>query len=781
MNVSIYINNRWTNITDKIDPNFQNEARCDEVFSVGTMKAWLDIPYNIPPYTPLMIGEDYYLCSSQSTRYLTYENLYVHDITILEATSILSCYILGSKSFSVTGTNKTDVEKIKIISSLMKQKYNVTLDYNVEEFRQYNKEQEFTFGLGTTVYDALLAIAKTYNCVPKVNQIDFIGNEKVPYVEIYFLKLGEDNPYPLNEENITNEICTQNVDNYCKTLEAEMSNVIDRTDKVLYEGLTTRSDDLEMTDKTAKLFLPTRIEEVKKFIVGSDIKFEVDLWIKYQNYTIEQVNNIMKDWKDRGFIKLADTNTKMYMGTYSQWRNLFISQDEDGIYYPFDDIYNNYYYQYDNNREKFYNSYFYYNSEEKGNNNFFRLRPTLSSTSPHPNEGHEYNSYLVLENGKVEITERILSKDQYDILKLEDKPKYCYYTSGTNVIDGMMEYYRTDLWSTLLGDDARPFLNYVNEESNYQSQYGEDLSVEINSKFTIQNDDVRKHTFDVLVTTITNPFVSHDKSKLPINQDSYTPSSRSYNKGSNNIDFDKMIISLQKSNDMLGLPELSLEYDLGNDGIIPLPGQKIAYKSENWYIASVITYYRTTRRYYIINLVSNYNKIADVIGVETQYNTTPNPLSNIIERTVFIDTKSNITIPNNVWFRIGFKFRENSGNFNKTLFVRVSVSKHEKVTYLFAETLDQYSFGRQTRDIYDKETNKYSNRFAVYDIGYVDENNEVYSYKIDVVKLPVLSIEDSYKLPEYTGAYDTIISLPEQKLYKDAREKLNFTIKITSD
>ncbi len=768
MNVSIYINNRWTNITDKIDPNFQNEARCDEVFSVGTMKAWLDIPYNIPPYTLLMIGEDYYLCSSQSTRYMTYENLYVHDITILEATAILSCYILGSKSFSVTGTNKTDVEKIKIISSLMKQKYNVTLDYNVEEFRQYNKEQEFTFGLGTTVYDALLAIAKTYNCVPKVNQIDFIGNEKVPYVEIYFLKLGDDNPYPLNEENITNEICTQNVDNYCKTLEAEMSNVIDRTDKVLYEGLTTRSDDLEMTDKTAKLFLPTRIEEVKEFYVINNIELQTydsttAMYLKYQHYSIDQINNLMKDWYERGFIR---KDSIMYYATYEEWRNLFKAEDEEGLYYPFDDLYENCLKINFENRTEFYNTEFIYNTGLTGQDNYFKLY---------------LRSKEEIEGTKINISNRILSKAQYDILTLEDRPKYCYYTPGSNIIDGMMETYRNDIWNIILNKDVKPFLYYASVDEKYERKYGEYLEVKLNIALSISEFDVRKHTFNALVTTITNPFVKSEKTIIPINQNEYMPSSRSYDKGSNNIDFDKMIASLQKSNDMLGLPELSLEYDLGADGIIPQPGQKIAYKENNWYIASVITYYRTSRIYCIINLVSSFNKIADAIGVETQFNTTPNPLENIIERTVFYETKSNVVIPNNVWFRIGFKFRENSGNFNKTLFVRASVSKHDNVTYLFAETLDQYSFGRQTRDIYDKEANKYSNRFAVYDIGYVNEYNEVASYKIDVVKLPVLSIENSYKLPEYIGTYDTLISLPEQKLYKDAREKINFTIKITSD
>lgn len=166
--IEIFLNNTWLNITKNVFSNFEIHERCDEVYALGSMKAKLNIKVNIPPYTILRIDEkEYFLCHSQCTKYLTYEDLYIHDIEIIEATSILSCYILGSKSFSVTGTNKEDKDKINIIAELMNQKYNTTFVFDASKL---TKEQEFQFGPGTTMYDALLAIAKTYNCVPKVKK-----------------------------------------------------------------------------------------------------------------------------------------------------------------------------------------------------------------------------------------------------------------------------------------------------------------------------------------------------------------------------------------------------------------------------------------------------------------------------------------------------------------------------------------------------------------------------------------------------------------------------------
>ncbi|MCM1556753.1 MAG: hypothetical protein NC087_04385 [Anaeroplasma bactoclasticum] len=770
MKILIYINEKWTDITEKVDSGFQLENRCDEVFALGSLKAWLDFDYNIPPYTPLRIDDDFYMCSSQATRYLTYDNLYVHDIQVLEATAILACFILGSKSFSVDGTNEFDRNKIKIIMDLMHQKYGNNFIWDTSDWDLFIKKQEFTFGPGTTMYDALLSIGKTYNCIPKVNIINGL------LIGFYFMRLGDENTFEIIDENITNEHYSQSLDNYCETLEAEMTNVIDRTDLVSFENITPRSDDIEMTDKTAKLYLPVKIERVDKFFVHAEVKTTIELWIGYENYSTQnQVFNFMEELRKSGDVTKIGTN--IFIAKYYKWAEILrVFDTASGTYiYPFDNLYDNLFKKYSIDKATIDDSYFYYNSFDDMKNGRFRL---TFSQEKSPDVQVQYGLVTM---GKRDITASILSKEQYDILPLKEKPKYCYYTSGTNIIDGMMESYRTDLWNIILGQSVHSFLNYVpSSKDTYILDYGVDFALEADIEtylFTTNNLDIRKCSFDVEVTTITNPFVSTKKSVPPLNQSKYTGSSRSYDKGANNIDFDKMISSLQKNNDMIGMPELALEYDLKEGNEFPKAGQKVVYKGNNWYISSVIYYYRPNRIYCIMNLVNSFSKVADVIGLETQYNTTPNPLNNIIERPLFVEVHSNVYIPNDIFFMIEIRISDRY----ITRFLRASVSKYENVMYLYAEALDQYSIGRQVKDYKGKDASEDSIRYAVYDISYVDTENEALKYKISVVTLPELSIEQSYKLPEYTGNYTTLLSIDEQLLYKDAREKITFTIKVIRD
>lgn len=758
--IEIFLNNTWLNITKNVFSNFEIHERCDEVYALGSMKAKLNIKYNIPPYTILRIdGNEYFLCHSQCTKYLTYEDLYIHDIEIIEATSILSCYILGSKSFSVTGTNKKDYQKINIIRRLMIQKYGVTVNF-VGPFESFfHKEQEFQFGPGTTMYDALLAIAKTYNCVPKVKKIEYNNNYENTLVECYFYELDNKSIYPLKDKRIMNVLYHQNLNDYCETLEAEMSNVIDRDTLVEFKDLTVRSDDIQMTADNAKLVLPVRIESIEKFYVSSaeNVLLTSYLYVRYLDYTQDNIENFIKNIPN---IKL---NEARYITTYQNWRDAFVVEGS----HPLDDVYDNYFKNFEINKDWFYEQYFFYepllNLTDK---KYFTLMPCVSDR-PDVTK----NAYLYLKNPRINIINSILPKQKYDILEPKDKPKYCYYESGSNYIDGMNEYYKADFWNTILGQSVEPFLHYAIETDSYFSQNNELFKINIKSFARIdgENKSITKNKFDIIAKTIIDPIVSCKKTKNPINQNFYTKSSRSYNKGANFIDFDKMINSLQKSNDMLGLPELSIEYDSTNIET-PKPAQKIIYDGNEWYVSSIIKNYNLTNSRCTMNLVSSYNKVAEVIGVPTQYNETKNPLNNIMDRPILLEGVIKESISNDVWLRINFI----GDNYNSILYKRATIMKYQDITYLYAETIDHYCF--------DKNTTHYNNDvFSCNDIGYVDSHNEFLECKVEIVYLPTINLEKSRNIPYYDGNYQLIKSFPFFRVYKDARERILFTIKLEND
>lgn len=767
MKVEIYLNDSWLRIDEKMEARINLESRCDEVFGIGSFKAWLDIPYNIPPYTPLIINDnDYYLCTSICSKYLTRENAYVHDFKLIEASAVLSCYILGSKTFSVSGNYKKDSDKISILAKLMNQKYGIIIHYNLEEIRNLLiKEQDFSFGPGTTIYDALLEIAKTYNCIPKVNSIGFAGNEKKLVIQFYFHKLNNNStPHILKTNYITNVVYSQNMDDYCKFLETEATNVIDRNDITSFKGLTVRSDDIETTASNAKILLPTRIEKVEKFYVNGEAKLEGTIASKYKDLDQNNLHDFLVD-------KNIYLGKNTYHARFIDWRNAFSTNN--GTEFPFDKIYEEHFKKNFSDKEEFYNQSFFYNSLVDYNNGYFHLHPTIVADNI-----AGAVKYFIMESGKIDITTSIISKDQYDILELKDQPKFAYYTKYGNTIDGMYEYYKEDIWNGLLGKGVNPFLTYAHESGNF-SYKDEEIEFNVDSIISPVIKDVpdpREYTFDVDVITTTNPFVSSTKSKIPLNQTNFFTSARSYEKSSNYIDFDKLNNSIQKNNDMLGMPELSIEYQMSNDDIFN-PSDKILYDGKEWYIASIITYYEPSRKYCILNLVSDFNKIADAIGVETQYQSTKNPLDNIIDRHIFFELNYDKDLPNEIWLK--FKFYYDVGQSND-LFKRATIMRNKNITYLYVETLDQYAFDKKITDYFDSEAKVPRNRYACYDIGYVDENNETEFCQIDIVELPELNRIESYQLPLYEGNYNLIASIPKQKLYKDSRERLIFTIKINN-
>ena len=141
--IRIYVNDAWLSIVDKVENGIELQGRADEAFALGTFKAWLNKSLNLASYTPLIIERDnntieYLMCKSRSNKDLTQDNLWVHEITAMEATSVLACFILGSKNFGVTGQYKNDSYKITILKELMEYKYPVFLNIDNSSIDENN-------------------------------------------------------------------------------------------------------------------------------------------------------------------------------------------------------------------------------------------------------------------------------------------------------------------------------------------------------------------------------------------------------------------------------------------------------------------------------------------------------------------------------------------------------------------------------------------------------------------------------------------------------------------
>lgn len=755
MTVQIFYKNQWIDISNNIDYStpFYIERRADEVFEKGSFNAILDIKFNIPPFTIMNIDNSFYVCSSTSNKYLTYDNTYYHNFDVTEATIILNRYILGSKAFSNTGTNKKDKEKLIVISTLISRKYGV--DFNLIQ-NNFDKEQELQFGIGTTMFESFLEFTKAYNRVPKLKSISFSDTGKMT-LNIDFYSLENQTQYILDENKITSVQYHQNEDNYCKRVEGELSDVVDRTNLIEVRDLTMRSNEIEVSFNTCRLELPTRAEKVVSFGLEEErtkIRFSLRISESY-------ASAIGYDYS---------TNSQIFK-TYGEFANDIIY---DGNVRLLDQIYYEILEQYKIPKDYLYSLPFYAEliRGNGGDLGYFLVLPVYSEGSFHYVDGALFS---------IDLSDHIISKEQYDLLENKDKPDYCFYETNSNIIDGLLNYYNNDFWHTLVGGDIKSFIELAlqllpNEEDQHKTfPDGSRLDYGVKIDDTVyKNFSPMYFKFYAEYYAISDMPITSDKSIIPVNDIGFFDTSKLYDKSANFLDFDRIVESIQKVNDMSGLPELTIEYNLASNEP-PMPCQQITYDGHTWYVESILTYFELNRKYCVINLVENYNKVADAVSVLSQTNTVKNPLTNIITRPILIDfTNAWIDNIDPLWFRMSFYWNQWEG---VTLYKRAIVMQSGDVMELFVEALDQYCF--------DKKAVKVGNKFekrASQDVAYVNSYNEFEDCRIEIVTMPRLSVEDSYQLPEYDPEvinYSTLLSLPRIKVFKDAREKLTFTVRLT--
>lgn len=697
---------------DVIVDTFNYMYRIDDVFGTGSFNfESKDINYNIPPYSVLTINNDYFLCNSEATYHFGKQSWF-HNVSIIEATSILSRFLVGSKAFSITGTNVKDADKINILLSLVNQKYDVNISFS--STRLFTKEIEYIFTAGTTLFDALNEIAKNYNFRIYVEKIE--GKNII----VSFHQLNRDSSKEIFDNIVLSKTKLQNAETYCKYLESEATNVIDTTNTTIVNNIYPSASDIKLNEETYLLKLPTPVYQVKR--IWANLNGYLQTFLTYnQILSVEQV-----------------------VKTYEEWCE---------IYPDLFEIYNLYYKKYFPNWENFKSQYW----SSQGYD--------LTPESPHGQ---------IAQTPKIELdlTGRLKSKEQYDLIEDQDKPDYIYYSLGSNIIDGFNVFYKNDLWNTIIGQSKKPFFLKIGLESTeYQGMSYGGFTL---SQFFVKAPEgkIFETTYGVEYYPIANPFLINTKKDIPENENEYKDFALSYDKSSNYIDFDKISNSMEIENQSMGKVEMVVECDVTN-----LQGlnryTKVSFENQNWYVPNIQYRITPTQIIATFNLVKNYNKVADVISLNSQYNTTKNPLENIIERPIFFETD------------LAFEFEQNkslimlecknSDNITITdLAFKPIVLKNNEDTYLYFEMQDQYSAG--TRAI---EVNNLTDVYKVEDVSYVDSNNEVASVRFRLLNLEQIDYEIAKDLPmppSGWGLYWENLS-GTILVYKDAREKLTFTIK----
>lgn len=775
--VELYLSGSWTNITNNVvsSNGIQLTPRIDGTFMVGTFDAWLDTD-QIPAYTPMRItynNENIIYCVVTSTinKYLLEQDKYYHTFDVFEATAILSNFIVGSKAFSVKGTNKSDYDKIVILRTLMKNKYGITINIDDLTSVLFNKEREFTFGAGTTLYNALSAIMEEYNFIPYVTIISSTINFTISYI-------NRDTATPTtityNPSEATRVVKKQNLDNYCNYLETEAQNVVDRTNTTTWSNLTVRSEETRISEDTEVLLLPNKVEEIKELkILSTSNGFYAYIYGDYSNlmsYTdaIASIGNINQNWyKVFNYLAAVEsvetTSTTLYKILHSLFYQL------TGISYSYWDL--------------------------------CALLDTMTWEVLYNNDNDPYyrfGSGTIIKESLIDVTDCLKEKSDWDILDVTERPKYMYYESETNVIKNLASEYKNDFWGNITGLHVPSWYadldlgiewycdgngNEISKSSYYNSNVPRGYVQNGTSGFNPING-----LFTVKAVVTADPIIINEKTIPSLNENNWKPYARSYNAKANKIEFDKLEERMQISNNMLG--DVELELEVTNPSFIPLISTSsvytINYDDNDYYVTNYVINVRLDSIVIVYSLSRNQSKKAEIIGVETQFEATPNPLKNIITRPIYIEAITGLNKNLNTFNYLEFTFKDINGNRINygtsenpkytTLYKRFSVLQNGNTKMLYCEMIDQYTFDYNSKT-YTSGGINYLYRNLV---PYVDGYNEIYSVTIRLCNLLNINVNTSKLLPEYNGVIDgdSVTLANNVILYKDAREHLTFTIKL---
>lgn len=751
LSVKLFIAGAWVDVSSGVDINsIKIQDRADWAFVRGGFKLISNtLDKNIAPYTLCRIATldnnvekniEYFCATSQMTINFT-KGLYIHDCTLLSAESLLELYILGSKTY----TNESNYQVIEKTISILNHKYGI----NFIDFLDnglLNGSSDYTFGTGTTLYEVCKQVAEKINIKFKVmfnNNLDII---------IYFYNFNQINDLEIDSTSnfLLNCIDTQNSDNYCKYLETESSNVVDRDDVVVWKDLSCRSTNTRLEDRTAQILLPTAVEGITKFEVRGS--FGLIPKIELSTGLMIVIMNHFGVLPTAGVFNLTKTYQELIAANIS-----------------YGNIANVFQYFYDNGLKDCGSSVLLSTSCDLVYNTILNVANFTFNNST--NFGN--NDYTQ------DYTDFLLEEQEFNTKLESDKSHFAKYKSGDNYIDNLNATYRDDFWGWVTRTTEYDFLSQHHTKiiEIDQSNYAE-LEVYASS-YVAQN-----YLYNVYAVTITNPTIIDTKNSVEENEAAYKPSARSYQMGDSNgmpVYFDALLSDMDRQNETLGRIEKQVDIDTTNFVIpdaqqvypsgtkfMPFANQKVVYFGTTFYVASLEHKFTATKRYTQLNLTKTPYKIADAIGVDYQFNSIKIPLQNVINRGLFLEL-TNTPLYNVINQNLGSVYIRYT-NTNCDLVKRVSISKDRQDNYyLYFETLDNYSF------------DKALNGDVITDVNYGDSEAKTSTISLKAYIVTTLTMNESKGLPYYSALPNNLSNYDiatNWNIYKDTREKLTFTIKV---
>ena len=764
--MTIQINISGTTIynvsNDVIIDSIELGKRADYSFEVGSFKMFTSqITKNIPPYSFCRITDnDFvphdYLISSEATAYFT-NGKWMHDCKLLSLEAIMECYILGAKTFSLADSaNDANVcFKIKelINQSAGNNKFRLS-NYTIAFLMSY--KNEYTFPDGTSLYEAIKTLANKNNLRFSCDLNSFGQGEN----SYFWLNFEENatNDYTLIEPRLVSFKLMQDGNNYCKYLQCASADVVDRANPTTFRNLTVRATNgVAISEDTAEFVLPTRVEGITKFEINGEFGV-YNMAIHCSGFTKQYVDDHQDPNQGQG-ITVAKT---LY-----EWRT---GNEWESIYWQ--ELYNKWLKDLGMDNK-------YFVVEYDSNNNVW-ASPTTSS--------YTYS-------GARDMTDYIVEKNVLDSIDVADQPKYVVYESGGNTIFNLKATYKDTFWGWILGTARTGMFESITMypyedsfESRIEIQFTEPIIVNYDISYTFNNQtSVMDASVNVECVPITNPMLIDTKNTTPINEPSFKAMTRTYSMGDSNgllVDFKALTNDIDKQNDTLGDVEAILEldadvyyYDSEEDEDViyyPEPNHQITFDykgtSFTFYISSMATRYTNNRKTYQLNLSRTPYKIADAIGVDYQFNPTWLPLENIIERALHYEVRTlyPASIVNSKTVLINLTIN------NKVYSLRPAILKRSDSTYiLYAEAQDNVVLGMAS-EYHD------ANYYQIENVTYGDENASFVYMSVDIAYIDAnLSVSSSRKLPNGITNLTTLNVVTDTKVYKDSREKLTFTIKVS--
>lgn len=718
-----------------------------------------DFTTNIPPLTIMRITKDtkttFMLCSTTCNRVVTRSNLYYHNLEAVELTYALQTWLLGTKAFSVyedatSGDRNTNLTHITQMLQLLEQKYGIKCGTGVVNFPKFEQSREFTFGKGTTFYDALYEVMLSQGCIPRLTYVDTLYNNFI---------LNCDNIFALETDDITRiddvsiDQTTQDVDTYCDRVEVEMDNVIDRDTNSTWIG-TVRSNDTLIKLDNSKLIIPNGFETVDKLYMkmrGRRYSINSRLLLFYRGNS-----DVDESYKSTEYSRDArpDRYILDFLGPDSYPETLQSQQQLESA------IRN--YLGFTGNQARLY-VWTLHNSE--GNRVDLIYVDTGESSPTIDGSGIDITSEFV------DVSYNLLNKDQYELLEERLKPAYAYYDNSTGVIDGFNKITNNDLWGNIFGYRKGPFA----EEVFYDLRSGVDIADKCTSGIIPINNvnffypmfysyddvgnptDFTKYQYKVVYNTKTS-FSNVTRKEYG----NYKFCARSYNNGANSVDFNQLVIDMQREVNQLGLPCRTIESRTD----VPL-GTRTQYG----YVVSKQTTYTASNEQMLFtyNCYPNVNQIALAIGVDTQYEATNIPQTGIVDRHVFAEIydrpfKNRLNDANNVMLVIEYEDQK------AVLFT--SKLQYGDNMYFIAKTENNYSLGSQKL----ATSNDYI--FINNEVRFGDKNCYCRKVKLQLIVNNEFTDEElnAYPLVELQAAVRS--TAIERTIHKDPRERIIFTIKL---